>query len=123
MQKQIFYVGCLIRKGRPRLVRINKSLRLLPLSAVNYATCVIQDLPSMQKNSLFIGLILPFGLSAQNALNFDGTNDNVNCGTKSAFNIGGDSITIEAWIYANSWKTNSYDGTIVNKENNADDGG
>lgn len=77
----------------------------------------------MQKIILLIGLILPFGLSAQNALNFDGTNDNVNCGTKSAFNIGGDSITIEAWIYANSWKTNIYDGTIVNKENNSNDGG
>ena len=76
----------------------------------------------MQKFILWISLILPFGLSAQNALNFDGANDNVNCGTKSAFNIGGDSITIEAWIYANSWKTNIFDGTIVNKENNANDG-
>jgi hypothetical protein len=68
----------------------------------------------MQKIILFIGLILPFGLAAQNALNVDRTNDNVNYGTKHAFNIGGDSIIIEAWIYANSWKTISYDGTIVN---------
>ena len=55
---------------------------------------------------------------AQNALDFDGTNDGVNCGTDTAFDVGGTAITIEAWIYAESWKSNIWEGSIVIKENN-----
>jgi hypothetical protein len=51
------------------------------------------------------------------ALNFDGTNDYVDCGNASSLNITG-AITIEAWINADTWKTNSWEGTIVGKDNN-----
>ncbi|MFZ4520480.1 MAG: LamG-like jellyroll fold domain-containing protein [Bacteroidales bacterium] len=50
------------------------------------------------------------------ALNFDGTNDYVNCGNASGLNITG-AITIEAWINADNWKANSWEGTIVGKDN------
>ncbi len=49
------------------------------------------------------------------ALNFDGTNDYVNCGNASSLNIPG-SITIEAWINADTWNANYWEGTIVSKE-------
>src|SRR5690606_10695755 len=55
----------------------------------------------------------------QNALRFDGTNDNVNCGTDTAFDIAGKALTVEAWIYATNWQTNIYEGSIVVKENNS----
>lgn len=65
-----------------------------------------------------------FGLSiAQNALDFDGSNDGVNCGTDTAFDVGGTSFSLEAWIYASAWNKNVFDGTIINKENNATNGG
>ncbi|MFY0644297.1 MAG: T9SS type A sorting domain-containing protein [Bacteroidia bacterium] len=64
------------------------------------------------------GLCLNFSAQAQNALNFDGTNDQVNCGTDTAFEVKGTAITIEAWINASAWKSNIYDGSIVIKEDN-----
>jgi hypothetical protein len=68
-------------------------------------------------------LFATFFCFSQNALHFDGTNDAVNCGTDTAFNVGGTSFTLEAWVNASSWKTNVYDGTIINKENNSNNGG
>lgn len=62
-------------------------------------------------------------LLAQNALNFDGSDDGVNCGTGTALNIGGTSFSVEAWIYANSWNANPYQGTIAIKESNSNNGG
>lgn len=62
-------------------------------------------------------------LQAQNALHFDGTNDKVDCGNPTALQITGTAITIEAWIYANSWKTNVYEGGIVVKEQNSSNNG
>lgn len=62
-------------------------------------------------------------LFSQNALHFDGSNDAMNCGTDTAFNVGGSAFTIEAWVYAESWNTNIYEGTIVLKENNSNNGG
>jgi hypothetical protein len=49
------------------------------------------------------------------ALNFDGTNDYVDCGNASSLNVS--KITIEAWINADTWNANSYGGTIVSKDN------
>ena len=51
------------------------------------------------------------------ALEFDGVDDFVNCGNDSSLDIT-DSITIEAWINANSWKINYWEGTIVGKDGN-----
>ncbi|HEY0977057.1 MAG TPA: LamG-like jellyroll fold domain-containing protein, partial [Flavobacteriales bacterium] len=51
-----------------------------------------------------------------NALNFDGTNDRVSCGNAPSLNITGNAITLEAWIYPTSWRTNVYEGNIINKE-------
>lgn len=60
---------------------------------------------------------------AQNALNFDGIDDGVNCGHDTAFNITGNAFTVEAWIRASSWKANIWDGSIVVKEDNNNDQG
>ncbi|MCX6270714.1 MAG: right-handed parallel beta-helix repeat-containing protein [Bacteroidetes bacterium] len=49
------------------------------------------------------------------ALDFDGTNDYVNCGNAGSLNITG-TMTIEAWIKADTWGANSYDGSIVSKD-------
>ena len=77
------------------------------------------------KSLTIISILLLFSLSAlsQNALDFDGTNDGVNCGTDTAFDITGQAITIEAWIYAESWKSNIWEGSILIKENNNNNSG
>lgn len=62
-------------------------------------------------------------LSAQNALHFDGSNDAMNCGTDTSVDVGGTSFTAEAWISADGWQNNIYEGTIVLKENNTTNGG
>lgn len=70
---------------------------------------------------LFFILISPRNLSAQvvaNALDFDGVDDRVDCGPDTSLNIKGKALTIEAWIYNTAFKTNSYDGSIINKEYN-----
>lgn len=54
-------------------------------------------------------------LSAQNALDFDGNDDRVECGKDSSVALVGTTLTLEAWIYANYWQTETYDGTILAK--------
>lgn len=56
--------------------------------------------------------------NAQNTLDFDGTNDYVDMGNDTSLQISGKYITLEAWIYPTSWKTNAYDGNIIAKEYN-----
>ncbi|MGB1041432.1 MAG: LamG-like jellyroll fold domain-containing protein [Flavobacteriales bacterium] len=53
---------------------------------------------------------------SQNSLSFDGINDYVNCGNHSSLNITGTAITLEAWIYPTSWKTQVWQGNIISKE-------
>lgn len=60
---------------------------------------------------------------AQNSLDFDGTDDRVDCGTDTSITIKGTKITLEAWIYPTAWKTNVYEGNIINKENNTNNNG
>lgn len=67
---------------------------------------------------LFTLPFLNYNLSAQNALDFDGTDDKVDCGNDSSLQINGKLITLEAWIYPTVWKTNAYDGNVINKEYN-----
>ncbi|MBR9860743.1 T9SS type A sorting domain-containing protein [bacterium] len=73
------------------------------------------------KRALFLVQLLfifCFSSKAQNALIFDGNNDEVNCGSDTAVSFGDKAITVEAWVYATAWKTNIYNGTIVLKEDN-----
>ena len=74
---------------------------------------------------LFLSLIFAvFGYSQQGThLNFDGNNDLVNCGNDSSVQITGNQITLEAWIRAESFKPNVWEGTIINKEQNMPDNG
>jgi hypothetical protein len=71
------------------------------------------------QNSLFFLTLLFFQiLHAQNALDFDGTDDKVDCGNDTSIRITGKLLSIEAWIYPIYWKTNVFDGNVVNKEYN-----
>lgn len=51
-----------------------------------------------------------------NALSFDGSNDYVDCGNNSSLQITGNALTLEAWIKADAWKSNVWEGGIVVKE-------
>ena len=60
--------------------------------------------------------IFTFPLIAQNnSIDFDGTNDRISVDSSSTFNSV-NTLTIEAWINADTWKANSYQGTIVGKD-------
>jgi hypothetical protein len=74
----------------------------------------------MAKHIYLIFVALTFGLTsfAQNGLSFDGTNDKVDLGNGAALQITGTAITVEAWIYPTSWRTNVWEGGIVVKEQN-----
>ena len=49
------------------------------------------------------------------ALNFDGTNSYAQIPDSPSLNITGN-LTLSAWIKANSWKTNRWEGTIIGKD-------
>jgi len=67
---------------------------------------------------LFLFLTITVSLTAQNALSFDGIDDKVDLGTAASLNLAGTTLTIEAWIYPTSWRTNVWEGGIVVKEQN-----
>ncbi len=52
----------------------------------------------------------------QNALSFDGVDDRVNCGDTPSLLSVTSQVTLEAWIYPTAWRTNSFEGSIINKE-------
>ncbi|MEO8588121.1 MAG: LamG domain-containing protein, partial [Flavobacteriales bacterium] len=66
-------------------------------------------------------LLLTTTITAQthNALDFDGVNDRVVCGTDALVDITGTHITVEAWINPGFWGPNNWSGNIVNKEDAA----
>lgn len=77
------------------------------------------------KNILRIALLASLSMLMQqavgqvaNALDFDGVDDKVDCGNDTSIQITGKFITLEAWIYPTAWKTNAYDGNVINKEYN-----
>ena len=74
---------------------------------------------------LFLSLVFAgFGYSQQAThLNFDGNDDLLNCGNNSSVQISGNQITLEAWVRAESFRTNVWEGTIINKEQNSPDYG
>jgi hypothetical protein len=51
----------------------------------------------------------------RNTLDYDGSNDYVQVNDNSTLDITA-SLTIEAWIKADSWETNYWEGTIVGKD-------
>jgi hypothetical protein len=59
-----------------------------------------------------------FADTAASALDFDGTDDLVDCGNDPSLRVTGSSITLEAIIRADAWRTNVWEGSIVNKEQN-----
>lgn len=66
----------------------------------------------MKKIILSLFCLLTLGVSAQqNALMFDGVDDRVEVADNTGFNAA--AVTIEAWIYANNWKAQQWQGTIV----------
>ncbi len=75
----------------------------------------------MRKYALIYYLFLfqlPYILWAQNGLHFDGIDDRVDCGNSLTAQITGGQITLEAMIYAHSWKSNVWQGCVINKEQN-----
>lgn len=58
----------------------------------------------------------------ENSLHLDGTNDYVNCGNNASLQITGTTITLEAWIYPTSFKTNVWEGNVINKSGAGDNG-
>jgi hypothetical protein len=61
--------------------------------------------------------------NAQNALDFDGSDDRVICGKDSSINLGGKSFCLEAWIFPTAWKPSAWEGNIINKEDNSSNNG
>lgn len=53
---------------------------------------------------------------SQNSLSFDGVSDYANCGSNTSLNVTGTALTLEAWIYPTSWKTQVWQGNIISKE-------
>ncbi len=64
---------------------------------------------------LFFLLISTINFS-QNSLSFDGTNDQVDCGNNTSVQITGTALTLEAWIYPTSWKSQVWQANIINRE-------
>ena len=69
------------------------------------------------KNLFIIGFaLISSQLLGQNGLNFDGTDDRVSCGNDTSLQITGKLLTIEAWIYPTSFKTDPWDCNVDCKE-------
>ena len=70
-----------------------------------------------------LALLFCFNSSAQNtAIQITNDNQYLNLDHKDHYNIG-DEMTIEAWIYANSWTSESWRGSLVNKDTPNPDNG
>ena len=54
-------------------------------------------------------------IAQQNSLLFDGVDDKVTVPANAAFNSA-NTLTLEAWINASLWKSQSYQGTIIGKD-------
>ncbi len=50
------------------------------------------------------------------ALNFDGTDDLLNCGAGSSLNLTGSEITLEAWINPSQFKEQVWQGVVISKD-------
>jgi hypothetical protein len=78
----------------------------------------------MIKQLLFSSLFLiAIAAQSQNGIHFDGTDDYVDCGNDTSLQISGSYITLEAWIYPNTWTKNAFEGNIICKEYNTNNYG
>ena len=77
----------------------------------------------MKQLCFLAALCTIFTAGAQNTLDFDGTDDIVNCGNDTSIQISGTKITLEAWIYPTAWKKQIFEGNILVKEDNANNYG
>ena len=76
------------------------------------------------KNLFIIGAIIAnCQLFGQNGLSFDGTDDRVSCGNDTSVQITGKLLTLEAWVYPTSFKTNPWDCNVICKEDNSSNNG
>ena len=57
------------------------------------------------------------------ALQFDGTDDLLNCGNGNSLQITGDKITLEAWINVNEFKSQPFAGSIIVKDQGSNSSG
>jgi len=65
---------------------------------------------------LFLSIIFSVALLAQNtALRFDGISESVTIPNKPALSIG-DQYTVEAWIFAEEWKSQSWQGSLFSND-------
>jgi len=67
----------------------------------------------------FVSICGSGSLQAQNSLSFDGTDDRVSCGNDTSVQITGKLLTLEAWVYPTSFKTNPWDCNVICKEDNS----
>jgi hypothetical protein len=71
---------------------------------------------------LLANFLLVESLFAQNnSIQFDGNNDKIQVTGSAGFNSG-NALTVEAWINASSWKPQSWQGTIVGKDQSNETG-
>jgi mannosyl-glycoprotein endo-beta-N-acetylglucosaminidase len=57
------------------------------------------------------------------ALQFDGTDDQLDCGNGSSLQITGNKITLEAWINVNEFKSQPFAGSVIVKDQGGIDAG
>jgi hypothetical protein len=57
------------------------------------------------------------------ALQFDGTDDLLNCGNNSSLQITGNKITLEAWINVNEFKSQPFAGSVIVKDQGSNSSG
>lgn len=87
------------------------------LQLTDTAAVVVYDIPRLAAvpDTLQACPGLPINFVAQDhSLEFDGTNDFVLVGASTALTNSA-AISVEAWIYANSWKANIFDGVVLCK--------
>ncbi|NOY80785.1 MAG: hypothetical protein GXP31_07245 [Kiritimatiellaeota bacterium] len=54
--------------------------------------------------------------ATRTALEFDGVDDSLDCGNGASLRVTGNAITVEAWIKAETWKPNVWEGNVVAKD-------
>ncbi|HEY6625606.1 MAG TPA: LamG-like jellyroll fold domain-containing protein, partial [Ignavibacteriaceae bacterium] len=57
------------------------------------------------------------------ALQFDGTDDRLDCGNGSSLQITGNKITLEAWINVNAFKSQPFAGSVIVKDQGSNSSG
>jgi len=69
----------------------------------------------------FVSTALIYSQTAKKCIDFDGSNDHVDCDTSTSFHPA--YLTIEAWINADTWRANNWQGTILSTDTWSGTGG